>query len=235
MDFLQQLLDSSDVPMVTALLLGLLTAISPCPLATNITSIGFISKDIGNRHRVFVYGLLYTLGRMIAYTLLAIVLITVIHKGADTFGIQKSVIVWGERLLPPALILIGVLMLFIDKLHLSKFGFHPTAKTERLRGAWGCLLLGFLFAMAFCPTSGLFYFGMLIPMCAAKTGGWLLAAVYSIATGLPVMIVAWIIAYSISEIGSFYNRMKSFQKWLNIIVALLFISVGIYYVLMLYF
>jgi cytochrome c-type biogenesis protein len=234
MEFLQQLLDSSDVPLITALVLGLLTAISPCPLATNITAIGFISKDIGNRHRVFVDGLLYTLGRMIAYTLLAIVLVTVIHKGADTFGIQKTVSVWGERLLPPALIIVGLLMLIIDKLPLGRFGFHPTAKTERLRGAWGSLLLGVLFAMAFCPTSGLFYFGMLIPMCAVHTGGWLLAVAFSIATGLPVVIVAWILAYSISEIGTFYNKMRSLQKWLNVIVALLFIGVGIYYGLMLY-
>ena len=90
-------------------------------------------------------------------------------------------------------------------------------------------LLGVLFALAFCPTSGLFYFGMLIPMSAAEPGGYLLPIVYAVATGLPVILVAWILAYSVAGIGKFYNRIQVFQKWFNRVVAVLFIAVGIYY------
>ena len=91
MDFLQNLLDNSNIPVITAFLLGLLTAISPCPLATNITAIGFISKDIGNRNKIFLGGLLYTLGRVVAYTVLGIILISILKEGSSMFSLQKGI------------------------------------------------------------------------------------------------------------------------------------------------
>ncbi len=234
MDILHTWLEGSDVPVLTAFILGLLTAVSPCPLATNITAIGFISKDIESRNRTFLYGLLYTLGRIVAYSLLGALLIYMLRRGLDTFDLQSEVSQWGEMLLSPILIVMGLLMLFGDKLPLSSFGINASQRSERLRGAWGSLLLGILFAMAFCPTSGLFYFGMLIPMSASVTGGYALPAVYALATGLPVVAVAWIIAYSVSNIAGFYQKMQVFQKWFNRVVAVLFIIVGIYYAYTLY-
>ena len=229
MDILQTWLEGSEVPVLTAFLLGLLTAVSPCPLATNITAIGFISKDIESKGRTFLLGILYTIGRMVAYSLLGALLIWMLRRGFDTFDLQSKVSQWGEMLLSPVLIVMGLVMLFGDRLPLSGFGLNASEKSGRLRGAWGSLLLGILFAMAFCPTSGLFYFGMLIPMSASATGGYALPAVYALATGLPVVIVAWIIAYSIGNIAGFYKKMQVFQKWLNRMVAVLFIIVGIYY------
>jgi cytochrome c-type biogenesis protein len=229
MDFLQNLLDNSNIPVITAFLLGLLTAISPCPLATNITAIGFISKDIGNRNKFFLGGLLYTLGRVVAYTVLGIILISILKEGSSMFSLQKGISKYGEILIAPVLIFVGVFMLFGDRLNLPKFGFSGTGKAEKLKGNLGSLLLGVLFALAFCPTSGLFYFGMLIPMSAAEPGGYLLPIVYAVATGLPVILVAWILAYSVAGIGKFYNRIQVFQKWSNRVVAVLFIAVGIYY------
>ena len=229
MDFLQNLLDNSNIPIITAFLLGLLTAISPCPLATNITAIGFISKDIGNRNKIFLGGLLYTLGRVVAYTVLGIILISILKEGSSMFSLQKSISKYGEILIAPVLIFVGVCMLFGDRVNLPKFGFSGTGKAEKLKGNLGSLLLGVLFALAFCPTSGLFYFGMLIPMSAAEPGGYLLPIVYAVATGLPVILVAWILAYSVAGIGKFYNRIQVFQKWFNRVVAVLFIAVGIYY------
>lgn len=229
MDFLQNLLDNSNIPVITAFLLGLLTAISPCPLATNITAIGFISKDIGNRNKIFLGGLLYTLGRVVAYTVLGIILISILKEGSSMFSLQKGISKYGEILFVPVLIFVGVFMLFGDRLNLPKFGFSGTGKAEKLKGNLGSLLLGVLFALAFCPTSGLFYFGMLIPMSAAEPGGYLLPIVYAVATGLPVILVAWILAYSVAGIGKFYNRIQVFQKWFNRVVAVLFIAVGIYY------
>lgn len=164
MEILQSWLEGSDVPVLTAFILGLLTAVSPCPLATNITAIGFISKDIESKNRTFFFGLLYTLGRIVAYSLLGALLIWMLRRGIDTFDLQSTVSRWGELLLSPILIIMGLLMFFGDKLPLARFGFSASERSERLRGAWGSVLLGILFAMAFCPTSGLFYFGMLIPI-----------------------------------------------------------------------
>ncbi len=229
MEWLQTLLDSSTTPVLTAFLLGLLTAISPCPLATNIAAIGYIGKDIEDRRHVFLNGLLYTAGRMVAYTVLGLVLIQIIRQGASMFGIQKFIGTWGEMLLGPALIVIGLLMLFSHRLQLPQFGFNGS-NVEGLKrhGGRGAFLLGVLFAMAFCPTSGMFYFGMLIPMSATATMGYLLPVVFALATALPVLIVAWLLAFSMQEVGRFYGWMKGIERWTTIIVGVLFVLIGLY-------
>ena len=235
MEWLQTLLDNSTAPAFTAFLLGLLTAISPCPLATNIAAIGFISKDIENRQRIFLNGMLYTLGRVIAYTLLGIILISILKEGASVFGIQKAVGKWGELLLGPLLLIIGLFMLFGSRLNLPKFGFDCKGEGLAKKGGWGAFLLGVLFAMAFCPSSGVFYFGMLIPMSVTATAGWMLPILFAVATALPVLVVAWILAFSVEKVGEFYGKMQSIQKWLNIIVGALFVIIGIYYCIIMYF
>lgn len=234
MEWLQSLLDNSSTPLLTAFLLGLVTALSPCPLATNIAAIGFIGREIENRRRIFRNGLLYTLGRIVAYTLLGIVLILIIKKGASLFGIQRFIGTYGELVLGPALVLIGLFILFGRRLRLPSFGFRGDGEQLARKGGWGALLLGMLFAMAFCPTSGVFYFGMLIPMSATTTGGYLLPVVFAVATALPVLIVAWILAFSVQHIGTFYGKMQSIQRWLNRIVGTLFVAIGTYYCLVIY-
>ena len=229
MEWLQSLLDSSSTPVLTAFLLGLLTSLSPCPLATNIAAIGFIGKHIENRRRIFVNGLLYTLGRVVAYTALGAVLLVVLKGGSSLFGIQKFIGKYGEMLLGPALLLVGGFMLVGDRLNLPKLGFKGSGEGLARRGGRGAFLLGMLFAMAFCPTSGVFYFGMLIPMSATATAGWLLPIVFAMATALPVLVVAWILAFSVGRIGAFYGKMQTVQRWLNRIVGGLFIAIGIYY------
>lgn len=235
MEWLQSLLDNSTTPALTAFLLGLLTAISPCPLATNIAAIGYISKDIENRGRILRNGILYTFGRIIAYTTLGIVLISILKEGASVFGIQKAVGKWGELLIGPLLLLIGLFMLFGHKLSLPQFGFSSSGEGLARKGGWGALLLGVLFAMAFCPTSGVLYFGMLIPMSVTASAGWLLPVLFAIATALPVLAVAWILAFSVEKVGEFYGKLRTIQKWLNIIVGAIFIAAGIYYCIMMYF
>ena len=169
MEWLQTLLDSSTTPAVTAFLLGLLTALSPCPLATHLAAIGYIGKHIDSRKGMFVQGLLYTLGRTTAYTLLGVMLITVLRSGASVFGIQKFIATYGEMILPPSLLLVGLFMLFGNRLNLPSFGFGGKGEGLVQRGGVGALMLGVLFSMAFCPTSGVLYFGMLIPMSASAT------------------------------------------------------------------
>ncbi|MBO5678825.1 MAG: sulfite exporter TauE/SafE family protein [Bacteroidaceae bacterium] len=234
MEWLQSLLDSSTTPAVTAFLLGLLTALSPCPLATNIAAIGYIGKHIDSRRGMFVQGLLYTLGRTVAYTLLGVVLIIVVRSGASVFGIQKFIATYGEMMLPPALLLIGLFMLFGDRLRLPSLGMGDRGERLARRGGVGALLLGVLFALAFCPTSGVFYFGMLIPMSATATMGYLLPVLFALATALPVLVVAWILAFSAGQIGVVYGKMQAIQRWLNIVVGVLFIGIGIYYCVTIY-
>lgn len=229
MEWLQSLLDNGTTPALTAFLLGLLTTISPCPLATNIAAIGFIGKNIENRKRLFRNGVLYTLGRIIAYTVLGIILIIVLKEGASMFGIQQFIARYGELIIGPALLLIGLFMLFSDKLNLPSFGFNGGGERLTTHGSWGAMLLGILFALAFCPTSGIFYFGMLIPMSATATAGYLLPVLFAVATALPVLVVAWVLAFSAQHIGKVYGRIQIIQKWLNIAVSILFLAIGSYY------
>lgn len=144
MDWLQNLLNNSSTPVLTAFLLGLLTAISPCPLATNIAAVGFIGRNIENRRLVFINGLLYTLGRVLSYTLLGVVLIMILREGSSMFGIQKTIGTWGELLIGPMLLIIGMFMLFGDKLNLPKFGFNGNAEGLARKGGAGALLIGIL-------------------------------------------------------------------------------------------
>lgn len=231
MEFLTNLLDNSTMPWLTALLLGLMTAISPCPLATNITAVGFISRDIENRNRVFINGLLYTLGRAITYTVIALV----IYFGADQLKFGGFFQRYGEKIVGPLLIIIGLFMLDIVKIKFPAFNSLTSRMQEKKR--WGYLdaiLLGLVFALAFCPYSGVLYFGMLVPLTITSASGLYLPIVYAIATGIPVIIFAWIIAYTISSIGGVYKKLKSFELWFRRIIAVLFIGVGIYYIIRAY-
>lgn len=234
MDWLQTLLDNSSTPVLTAFLLGLLTALSPCPLATNIAAIGFIGKNIENKKQIFINGLLYTLGRVLSYTILGIMLIMILKKGSSMFGVQKTIGVWGELIIGPLLLIIGIFMLWGNKLNLPKFGFSGNPEGLAKKGSWGALMIGILFALAFCPTSGVFYFGMLIPMSATSAGGYLLPVIFAVATAIPVLAVAWILAFSVQQISSFYGTMQKVQKWMNIAVGVIFIIIGIYYCQMMY-
>lgn len=227
MEFLTNLLENSTMPWLSAFVLGLMTAISPCPLATNITAVGFISKDIENRNRVFINGLLYTLGRAISYTVLAMI----IYFGADQFKFSGFFQLYGEKFIGPLLIIIGLFMLDIIKIKFpGMIGLTSKMETKTKWGYFDAILLGMVFALAFCPYSGVLYFGMLIPITVSSASGLYLPMVFALATGIPVIIFAWILAFSVGSIGGVYNKIKNFETGFRRIIAVLFIIVGVYYI-----
>ena len=236
MEHLQQIVSNTEFPVLAAFLLGLMTAISPCPLATNISAIGFISKDMQDKRRVFLNGILYTLGRAISYSVLGIILIITLRQGASVYKIQKAISTYGELIIGPFLIVMGILMLGLFTINFS-FGGKLTSKMEGKSGKinlWTSLLMGVIFALAFCPYSGILYFGGLIPLSVSATAGYYLPFVFAIATGLPVIIFAWILAYSVSSLGSFYKKVKTFEFWFRRAVSVIFILVGVYFVWLIY-
>jgi len=232
MEMLQQLIDNSQIQLLTAFLLGLMTAISPCPLATNITAVAYIGQNIENRRRVFINGLLYTLGRAVTYFSLALIL----FLGANKVHIARFFQMYGEKIMGPLFVLAGLLMLDFIKINLPGIsGLSEKFRSASAKGSPGmALAMGIVFAMAFCPYSGVIYFGMLIPMTIASASGLYLPLVFALATGLPVIIFAYLIAYTLSGVGSLYNRLKTFELWFRRVVATLFIIVGLYYIWMLY-
>ena len=228
MDFIQTFAENKEFPILAAFALGLLTAIAPCPLATNITATAFIAKTINNKKKVVLSGLLYTLGRMFSYTLIG----AMIYFGASKFQVAKLFQGNGEKYIGYVLIIIGLIMLDVIKLNFIK-GFNFTEKLSekfKTKGLLGSFLLGALFAMAFCPYSGALFFAMLIPMTLASSEGLLLPIVFSIGTGLPVIFFAFVIAFSMEKLGNYFKTITKIEKVMRIIAALTFIITGLYYI-----
>lgn len=219
--------------MLTAFLLGLMTAISPCPLATNITAVAFIGKNIGSKRKVFLNGILYTLGRAITYVLLAVIL----YFGASKFQIASFVQSNGEKYLGPLLLIIGIFMLDFIKIKFPGLGkLTDRFQNSKNHGSGlSALLMGVVFALAFCPYSGVLYFGMLIPMTISTASGLILPLFFAIATGLPVIIFAYLIAFTVSGVGKLYNGLKTFEIWFRRVVSAVFIIVGLRYIYIFYF
>lgn len=228
MELLQKILENSQYSFLTAAVLGLMTAISPCPLATNISAIGYISRDLDDRRRVFLNGLVYTLGRAVTYVGIALI----IFLGASQVDISGWFQRWGEKILGPVLIIIGLFMLdFIGlKLPGSLSSLAEKIGDKGRKSYLNTLLLGILFAMAFCPYSGVLYFAMLIPVTVASAGGLYLPLVFAVATGIPVIVFAWLLAYAVGNVGKVYRRLKVFELWFRRVVAVLFIGTGIWYI-----
>jgi cytochrome c-type biogenesis protein len=228
MQALQELLNSTEVPLLYALILGLLTAISPCQFARNITAIGYISRNIENPGKVFVNGLFYTLGNAVGYLSIGLIL----FFGASKFSVSKVLVSYGSLLMGIVLVLGGILMLDFIKIRLPGRGrLMEFIHKRRFRGnKTDSALLGLILSLSFCPYNAALFFGMLIPMTITSVRGLYLPIVYSVTTGLPVAIVAYLLAFSVSGIGAFYNKVRIFQVWFNRIVAAIFIIIGLYYV-----
>ncbi|MGW8184877.1 MAG: aromatic aminobenezylarsenical efflux permease ArsG family transporter [Candidatus Moraniibacteriota bacterium] len=227
MDFLNILIDQYNIPLLTAFALGIMTSISPCPLATNITAIAYISKDVKNTKRTFINGLIYTLGRAISYTFLA----TLIYFGFSSFEIASIFQGWGDKVLGIVLILISLVMFGVIKINLSTDNkrIEKIKKWLSSRGYVGALLLGMLFALAFCPYSGVLFFGALIPLVISSVESLSLPAVFALGTGLPVIIFSFALAFSVGKVSKMYDAMSKIEKVMRYGVATVFLLAGIYY------
>ena len=234
MEFLHTLLSTSTFPVLTAFILGLMTPISPCPLCTNVTAIGFLSKNVANKRQIILNGLMYALGKIIAFTGLG----AVFSLGGSVLPTQHFFETYGEMLLGPFLIIGGLVMLEFFKFHKHGSKHHESGSfSERIisksvsgSAKWS-LFLGIIFSLAFCPYSGVLYFGGLIPLTLAEPAGLLLAVIFAIGTGLPVVIISWILAYSFAGLGNFYDKIQVFEVWFRRTTAVIFILMGIYVVI----
>lgn len=228
MDFLKSLLENYHFPILSAFTLGLMTAISPCPLATNITATAFISKNIASKRKVFLSGLLYSLGRGFSYTIIGLIL----YFGASKFHIARFFNQNGEKFLGPLLIIIGLIMLNIIRLNfLGKTNFQEKLSEKfQDKGLLGSFLIGVVFALAFCPYSGALFFGMLIPMTISSADGLYLPLIFAIGTGLPVILFTYLLAFTAGKVGMFYTRITKIEKVMRSGAGVVFIITGVYYI-----
>jgi len=227
MDFINGLIDTYNIPILTAFLIGIMTSISPCPLATNITAIAFISKELKTPKHTLLNGLFYTLGRGISYTILA----TVMYLGLSSFQVSKIFQGWGDKFLGPLLIILGLIMFGVIKLNINT----NNGTVEKLKmwfttkGYLGSLLLGMLFALAFCPYSGVLFFGILTPLILKTHDALLLPLSFAFGTGIPVIIFSFLIAFSMKKLSNAFSLVGKIEKATRYVVAAIFTLVGIYY------
>jgi len=226
MEWLENIVQNSNIPLLTAMALGLLTAIAPCPLATNITATAYIAKTINSKKKVILRGVFYTLGRMFSYTLIG----AIIYFGASKFQVAKLFQGNGEKYIGFVLVILGLIMLNIIKLNFIKGVNVSETLSDKFKdkGLLGSFLLGALFALAFCPYSGALFFGMLMPITIKS--GLLAPTVFSIGTGFPVILFAFVIAFSLEKLGKYFKAITQVEKVMRIVAGITFIVTGLYYI-----
>jgi cytochrome c-type biogenesis protein len=232
-----------------ALYLGLLTSISPCPLATNIAAISYVGRKVGDSRWVIAAGFLYTLGRCLLYLSLAVLLtVTAMSIPAVSLFLQKYM----HLVLAPIFLLLGMFLV-----GLITFSGGGAVMSEGMQkrvdslGIWGAFLLGVLFAVAFCPTSAAWFFGLLALMLGNEAGATAVLAkvgvglptaplpgatvvlpmIYGIGTALPVILVSFLLAYSARSVGKTFNVLSKVEWWSRMITGWLFIGIGVYFAL----
>jgi len=228
MDFLQQIIEQYNLPILSAFVLGLMTAISPCPLATNITATAYIARSISRKREVLLSGVLYSLGRAVSYTAIGLIL----YFGASKFHLQRFFSQNGEKFLGPLLIIIGLILLNVIKINFSGGGSFESKMSERFkdRGLLGSFVLGIVFALAFCPYSGALFFGMLVPMSISSPSGLYLPVVFAIGTGLPVIVFTYFMAFAAEKVGKLYQGVRTLEQAMRWVAGVVFVLAGIYYV-----
>jgi len=233
-----------------ALYLGVLTSISPCPLATNIAAISYVARKVGDSRSVLGAGVLYTLGRCLLYLALAVLLTsTAMSIPMVSLFLQKYM----HLVLAPVFLLLG---LFLTGL--VSTGLGGTALSDGMQkrvdamGVWGALLLGVLFAVSFCPTSAAWFFGLValmmgseagaitalltrigisLPEASLPGGAIILPLVYGVGTAVPVLLVAFLLAYSAQSVGKAYNTLARIEWWARQTTGWLFVALGVFFAL----
>ncbi|NYT05645.1 MAG: sulfite exporter TauE/SafE family protein [Methanomicrobiales archaeon] len=222
-----QTMGMGGVPLVAAFFIGLMTAMSPCPLATNITAIAYVSRRVGNSRRTLLVGSLYAAGRAVAYVALAA---AIVYAGLNIQAVSFVLQDYGEMLLGPLLLILGILMLDIVDIGLPGGGRRLAPFMEMLseKGEAGSFLLGMLFALSFCPFSAVLYFGMLIPIALQTGDALLVPGVFGIATALPVIVVSVLLVRGVGQAARLLQRAQTVDFWVKKAVAAVFIGIGMY-------
>ncbi|NLX05399.1 MAG: sulfite exporter TauE/SafE family protein [Phycisphaerae bacterium] len=215
--------------LASAVWLGVLTSISPCPLATNIAAISFIGRRVGRIRMVLLSGLVYTLGRSIVYAAIAAMLVLSL---LSIPGVSNFLQTYMNKLLGPVLIVAGMFLLELIALSVSvgPDGQKLQQRVER-HGLLGALMLGVVFALTFCPVSAGLFFGGLVPLSLEHRSWLVLPVVYGVGTAVPVLAFALLIATGARSVGAAFDRLTQFEWWARRVTGVVFVLVGVYYCL----
>lgn len=215
------------IVLMPALWLGVLASISPCPLASNVAAVSFLSKKIAHPFFVFISGLAYTFGRMVSYALLGWIIISSVLSVPQVAQLLQKYMgkALGPVLILTGFVLLGIITIRLPRLSLSQKHHNRLAES----GAPGAFLLGFIFALAFCPVSAALFFGSLIPLAINSKSSIILPFIYGIGTGLPVLVFAVAIALGVTSLSHWFHRITKLEYYMRMITGGIFIIIGLYY------
>jgi cytochrome c-type biogenesis protein len=227
---LSALTANTNIPVLTAFLLGLMATLGPCTMATNIAALAYVSRNLTDRKYSIVTAALYTLGRMLTYTILGAL---IIYLGLSIPGVSLFLQDIGEKALGPFLIIIGLVLLFIDKISFGRSGNSLSNLGGKVAewGMIGGLPLGAIFALAFCPYSAVLFFAVLLPLALKTSGGVTLPAFFAVGTGLPVLLFGLLLSFGVASISKWVDAIGRSEKVIRIVIAIVFIIIGIYYMI----
>jgi cytochrome c-type biogenesis protein len=213
----------------SAFWLGILTSISPCPLATNIAAVSFIARSLGSSKKVLWSGLLYAAGRMLAYLIIAVLAVaSLLSLPEVSFFLESNM----HKIIGPLLIIVGIILLDVIPISFSASLVGNSVQERAGKwGMWGSGLLGIIFALTFCPLSAALFFGSLIPLAIDGKSAILMPSVYGLATALPVVAFALVMVFSVKSIGKLFDRLTVIEKWVRKLTAVVFICAGVYLLL----
>ena len=226
---LHALIDSLNMPGVSAFMLGLVASLGPCTLATNLAALAYISRKISERKFAVTAGALYTLGRMITYTVLGML---IIYAGLGIPISANFVQNFGEVAIGPILIIVGIAMLFMDRISFGEHEGRLARAAGQLadKGLIGALPLGVVLALAFCPYTAVLFFGVLIPLSLKTQGGVGLPAVFALGTGLPVILFGTLLSLGVAGVGRWVNAINRSEQYIRMAIAIFFIAIGSFYI-----
>lgn len=211
----------------TALWLGILTSISPCPLATNIAAVSYISRRVEKTRLAVASGVLYAAGRTLTYLVLGIVLSASLLAVPDVSRFLQK---YMNMIMGPLLVVVGMFLLGLLALPSgsgNSWGERLQGQADKL-GVWGAGLLGVVFALSFCPTSAALFFGSLLPLALKFESAAGLPAIYGVGTALPVLGFALVVAFGAKGLGAAFKRVSAFEVWARRITGALFIAIGVW-------
>ena len=216
------------LPFVSALWLGILTSISPCPLAANIAAVSFLSKKINHPRLVLQSSIAYIAGRMLTYAILgAIILTSLTSVPATANFLQKYM----NRILGPVLLIVGLFLLDVIKINIPSFSISKDKQTTLAEsGVKGSFVLGVIFALSFCPIAAALFFGSLIPLALKSAYGIILPFFYGVGTGIPVAVFALGIAMGVTSFSKWFRKATAFELYTRKITGIIFVIVGIYFI-----
>jgi cytochrome c biogenesis protein CcdA len=215
--------------IVSAFWLGILTSISPCPLATNIAAVSFIARSLGSSGKVLWSGILYALGRMLTYVIIAVLAVaSLLSLPEVSFFLETNM----HKIIGPLLIAVGIILLDVLPISFSASLVSSSVQEKAGKcGLWGSGILGIIFALTFCPLSAALFFGSLIPLAIDGKSAVLMPSIYGLGTALPVVAFVFVMAFSVKSIGKVFDKLTQIEKWVRKLTAVVFICAGIYILL----